>query len=32
MLEMHLISGITEGWEGCELPTSQAKCKNPAST
>ena len=29
--EMHLISGITDGWQGCELPPlSQAICKNRA--
>jgi len=27
MFEMHLISGIADGWQGCE-PPRQAKCKN----
>jgi len=27
MFEMHLISGITDGWQVCELPPCQAKCK-----
>jgi len=32
MFEMHLISGITDGWQGCEPPPlSQAKCKNRPS-
>jgi len=30
MFEMHLISGITDGWQGCEPPPCQAKCKNRA--
>jgi len=24
MFEMHLISGMTEGWQGCELPCPTA--------
>ena len=31
MFEMHLISGITDGWQGCE-PPRPAKCKNRAPT
>jgi len=27
MFEMHLISGITDGWQVCESPPCQAKCK-----
>jgi len=23
MFEMHLISGVTDGWPGCEPPASQ---------
>jgi len=34
MFEMHLISGITDGWQRCESPPPpcQAKCKNRALT
>jgi len=29
MFEMHVISGITDGWQGWEpTPICQAKCKN----
>jgi len=31
MFELHLINGITDGWQGCEMPPlCQAKCKNRA--
>ena len=32
MFEMHLISGITDGWQGWEPTTCQAKCRNRAPT
>jgi len=32
MFEMHLISGITDGWQGRKPPPYQAKCKNRAPT
>ena len=33
MFELHLISGITDVWQGCEPPPlCQSKCKNRAST
>jgi len=28
MFEMHLISGITDRWQGCEPSPCEAKCKN----
>jgi len=27
MFEMHLISGIVEGWQGCELPPAKLNVK-----
>ena len=33
MFEMHLVSGITDGWQGSEHhPPYQAKCKKQAPT